>query len=252
MQDDIDVPSNWYEHFFTAPVNQFWEKMVPPEAIAADLRFIEKHAGAAPPARLLDVPCGAGRHALGLAARGYLVTGVDLSEDAVSRAAAAAGAAGLPARFVRGDMRDFAAGGPFDAIICLGNSIGYFGPDGMAAFFARLAAAARPDGRLILDSHCCAESLFPIPDEREIAFDGGAYRSRFAYDASTSTLKTEAMLTLDGKSHRLRYAHFVVTSGALVRALRDAGFATLGLYGDTDDAPFAPGKPRLLLIAARM
>lgn len=249
MQHDFDVPSNWYEQFFTAPVNRFWEAMVPPEATAADLDFVLRHIGAAPPARLLDLPCGAGRHALGMAARGYDVTGVDLSEDAIARASAAA--AGLPARFIRGDMREFAADAPFDGALCLGNSIGYFGRDGMTAFFARLTANVRGGGRLILDSYTCAESLFPLQDEREIAFEGGRYSSRFAYDAMRSVLKTEAELVIGDAAHRLRYAHHVVTSGALVGALAQAGFRVEALYGDTGDEPFAPGSPRLLLVATR-
>jgi cyclopropane fatty-acyl-phospholipid synthase-like methyltransferase len=251
MQSDFDVPANWYERFFTGPVNRFWETMVPPEATAADLAFVERHIAAAPPARILDVPCGAGRHALGLAERGFCVTGVDLSEDAVARASTAAVAAGLPARFVRNDMRDFAADDPFDAALCLGNSIGYFGLEGTAAFFARLAAASRRGGRLILDTSTCAESIFPLPEKREIAFERGSYRSRYAYDAIGSVLKTEAELMLDGERHQLRYAHHIVASGTLVHMLGEAGFATLALYGGTDDAPFAPGKPRLLVVAER-
>ncbi len=250
MCSDIDVPPNWHEQFFTAPVNAFWEAVVPPEATAADLAFVERHIAVPPPARLLDMPCGAGRHALALAARGYELTGVDLSEDAIARASLAA--KGLPARFLRADMRAFLPDAPFDAAICLGNSIGYFGPVGMAALFACLAACVRAGGRLILDSGTCAESLFPLRDGGEIAFDGGTYSSRFAYDAMRSVLKTEALLSIDGKEHELRYSHHVVTSGALVGALAAAGFRTQALYGDTGDARFVPGSARLLLVAERI
>jgi cyclopropane fatty-acyl-phospholipid synthase-like methyltransferase len=249
MHHDLDVPSNWYENFFTPAVNRFWEMVVPPEATAADLGFVTRHIGVAPPAHLLDIPCGAGRHALGLAREGYDVTGVDLSADAVARARAAA--AGLPVRFVRSDMRDFAAEQPFDGALCLGNSLGYFGAEGMMAFLARLAASLRPGARFVLDSSACAESIFPLQAEREIAFEGGTYRSRYAYDAMASVLKTEAELTLDGEVHTLRYAHHIVTSGALVRRLREAGLTVLALYGDTGDAPYEPGSPRLLLVAER-
>jgi cyclopropane fatty-acyl-phospholipid synthase-like methyltransferase len=249
MHYDFDVPSNWYEDFFTAPVNRFWETMVPPEATAADLAFVARHIGVLPPARLLDLPCGAGRHALGLARAGYDVTGVDLSAEAIARATAAS--EGLPVRFVRADMRDFATETPFDGALCLGNSLGYFGAEGLGAFFARLAKSLRPNGRLVLDSYVCAESIFPLREEREITFDGGSYRSRYAYDSTESVLKSEAELALDGEVHALRYAHHIVTSGALVRSLREAGFGALGLYGGTDDAPFEPGSPRLLLVAAR-
>jgi cyclopropane fatty-acyl-phospholipid synthase-like methyltransferase len=249
MHDDFDVPSDWYETFFTQSVNRFWEMMVPPEATSADIRFVTRHIGVAPPAHLIDMPCGAGRHALGLAREGYGVTGVDLSADAVARAGSAGG--GLPVRFVRSDMRDFVAMAPFDGGLCLGNSVGYFGAEGMAAFLARLAASLRRGARLVLDSHTCAESILPLRDESEIAFEGGTYRSRYAYDAMASVLKTEAELRLDGEVHTLRYAHHVVTSGALVRRLGDAGLTVLGLYGDTDDTPYEPGLPRLLLVAER-
>jgi cyclopropane fatty-acyl-phospholipid synthase-like methyltransferase len=249
MFDDFDVSSNWYESFFTAAVNQFWEKMVTPEDTAADLAFLVRHLGAEPPARLLDVPCGAGRHALGLAGMGYEVTGVDLSQDAVARAAALAD--GLPARFIRSDMRDLPVEAPFDGALCLGNSLGYFGAEGLHAFLARLAAALRPGGHAILDSYCCAESILPLVEEREIAFDGGTYRARLGYDAMTSTLKTEARLTLGDETHLLRYAHHVATSGELVRALAAAGLATQGLYAGTDGRPYQAGSPRLLLVAER-
>jgi cyclopropane fatty-acyl-phospholipid synthase-like methyltransferase len=249
MNDDFDVPSDWYESFFVAPVNRFWEKMVPPEATAADLDFVVRHIGAKPPARLLDVPCGAGRHALGLAGLGYDVTGVDLSEDAVERATGSVGE--LPARFIRADMRDLPAEAPFDGALCLGNSLGYFASEGLAAFLRRLSAALRPGARLVLDSYTCAESILPLRDEREIAFEGGRYRSRYAYDAMASVLKTKAELSLDGEVHALRYAHHIITSGALVGRLRKAGLTVLALYGDTDDAPYEPGSPRLLLVAER-
>jgi SAM-dependent methyltransferase len=147
MHDDFTVPADWYKTFFTAPVNLFWERMVPPEATEADLGFLLRHLGAIPPARILDVPCGSGRHALGLARAGYRVTGVDLSDDAIKRASATAREAGLPARFIKKDMRDFEAEEPFDAAICLGNSISYFERDGMRSLFDTLAAGTRRGGR---------------------------------------------------------------------------------------------------------
>ena len=44
---------------------------------AADVVFLEREMGVSSGARLLDVPCGHGRHARLLAARGFAVTGVD-------------------------------------------------------------------------------------------------------------------------------------------------------------------------------
>lgn len=251
MTHGISVPEDWYADFFTAPVNRFWEAMVPAEATAADIAFVRRHLAVDPPARILDVPCGAGRHSLVLARAGYRVTGIDISADAIARARTTANEGGLAADFVEGDMRRLDRHGAYDAAICLGNSIGYFDREGTRDFLAALVSAVRPGGTLILDSYCCAETILPLAKDREIEFDGGSYTSRYEYDAFESTLQTEAVLMLDGERHVLRYRHAIVTSGALVAVLRDAGFATQALYGDTEDTPFTPGADRLLLLARR-
>ena len=71
--------------------------------------------------RVLDVPCGTGRHAAALGARGYAVVGVDLDPDVVAEARAA----GVDARV--GDMRDLSnLPADFDAVVCLWASFGHF------------------------------------------------------------------------------------------------------------------------------
>src|SRR3954469_335069 len=247
MDDDFTVPADWYRNFFTAPVNQFWETMVPDAATAADVAFLRRHVPP-PPAGLLDVPCGAGRHSLALARVGYRVTGIDLSENAIDRAGTAG--KGLTVDFRRGDMRSLDTDERFGAVLCFGNSLSYFPPEEMRAFIAALAARVAAGGRLILDTSCCAESLFPLAEEREVAFDGGIYRSVYRYDARSSLLKTKAELRLADEVHRLRYAHYVVTSGELVRMVEAAGLRVEALHGGTDGEAFAPGMPRLLLVAS--
>jgi SAM-dependent methyltransferase len=250
MQHDFTVPDDWYRSFFTPPVNLFWETMVPEHATAADIRFLRRHL-APPPARLLDLPCGAGRHALALARAGYRVTGIDISVDAIARASAAAEGAGVTIHFRRAEMTELEPSRAFDAVLCLGNSLAYFPPPKLANFVARLGAGVARGGRLILDTYCCAESIFPLAEEREIPFDGGTYRSRYCYDPSASVLKTRAELTLAGEVHELLYAHHIVTAGELVRMVEGAGVRVDALYGDPEEAPFGPGSPRLLLVGTR-
>ena len=86
---------------------------------------------------------------------------------------------------------------------------------------------------------------------RSFEFPQGAYEQEFHYDVATSVLETRAQLTLEGERHELLYRHFVVTCGELVRWLDTAGFGIVGLFGDEQDKPFAPGSPRLLLVARR-
>lgn len=79
------------------------------------------------PRTILDVGCGTGQHAIELAARGYELTGVDLSEAMLAHARRKS--ASLPTasrvRWVQGDARSFDVGGTFDMAIMMFAVIGY-------------------------------------------------------------------------------------------------------------------------------
>lgn len=74
-----------------------------------------------PPARLLDMGCGAGWTSLFLARRGYDVVGQDISEDMIALAEQSRGAESEVVRgrlhFRRGDFESGGSAGAFDAVL---------------------------------------------------------------------------------------------------------------------------------------
>jgi len=97
-----------------------------------------------PPADVLDVPCGFGRHATALAAHGYRVTGVE-RDPAVAAAARADGVEVHELDVRRLDELEAA----FDAVLCLWASFGWFSDETNADVFAAMARKAR--AVLVLD-----------------------------------------------------------------------------------------------------
>lgn len=79
-------------------------------------------AGVDPPARVYDCTCGIGTQALPLAARGFRITGTDLSPAAVERARAAATERGIDVRLGVADIRALPAD-RFDAVVSFDNSL---------------------------------------------------------------------------------------------------------------------------------
>jgi cyclopropane fatty-acyl-phospholipid synthase-like methyltransferase len=57
----------WFETFFQGAAVDFWTRAMTPALTVADADFLEKTFGVEPGARLLDVPCGNGRHSIELA-----------------------------------------------------------------------------------------------------------------------------------------------------------------------------------------
>jgi SAM-dependent methyltransferase len=68
---------------------------------------------------LLDVGCGTGRHSVGLAQAGYQVTGVDISDAMLQKAAERAAAANVSLTLHQVNMAEYVPGQQFDAAICL-------------------------------------------------------------------------------------------------------------------------------------
>ena len=127
--------------------------------------------GLEPGQRVLDVGCGPGRHALALAARGFDVVGVDISERFVELARVAADDAALDVSFEVADARHLTFVGEFDAAIslCQGafglcgastpgaddapavdSPLGRTDPDGLV--LDGMARALRPGGRVAVSA----------------------------------------------------------------------------------------------------
>ncbi len=90
---------------------------------AAESESVLAHIGSvrgSPPATLLDVACGTGRHLEHFARRTSCV-GLDLEPGLLDVARRRCPGVGL----VQGDMTDFELGRTFDAVTCLFSSIGY-------------------------------------------------------------------------------------------------------------------------------
>lgn len=87
-------------------------------------RLIQKYRKGA--RRLLNLGCGTGRHDVGLARRGYQVTGVDRSKGMLAAAGSRIRGVGRRRlRFVHGDIRTVRVGEDFDAVTLLFHVINY-------------------------------------------------------------------------------------------------------------------------------
>ena len=246
------APANWWEGFFEGLMVDFWRAAVPDDGAGPEADFLEKHLGIRPGDRVLDVPCGHGRLALELAARGYRVTGVDISADFLEEARRSGSVRGLTVEWEQGDMREVSSPAPFDAAFCAGNSFGYFDDAGNAAFLARVARSLKAGGRFLLDSGWMAETLLPNFREKiEAEVSGIRFRAENRYDPESGRVENRFTVSRGQEEVSRLASHRIYTYRELASMLRDAGLEVVTTFGSLSGEPYGLGSHRLLLVARR-
>jgi SAM-dependent methyltransferase len=145
----VTEDKEWFESWFDSPYYHIlYEDRDRDEAqlfIDNLLRFLKPQ----PHARMLDVACGRGRHAIYLNNMGYDVDAFDLSESNIAYDKQFENE-GL--RFYRHDMRELFPNGNFDYVFNLFSSFGYFDTDEEnRKVIEAHAAALKSGGTLVLD-----------------------------------------------------------------------------------------------------
>jgi SAM-dependent methyltransferase len=128
-----------------------WNAAIAQQAAALDA-IIRTHVGPAPQS-ILDVSCGIGTQALGLAALGHAVRASDLSSASVERARLEAARRNLAIDFTVADMRRCAEvhGSGFDVVLSADNSIPHLlGDEAIREALGNFYRCIRPGGLAIL------------------------------------------------------------------------------------------------------
>lgn len=240
----------WFDTFFQGAMVEFWSRIIPPALTIQESDFLEQALELTPGSRMLDVPCGDGRHAVDLARRGCRVTGVDVSPEFLERARQAAVSANVSIEYRMGEMRDLPWTREFDAAFCWGNSFGYLDHAGVGAFFAALARALKPGGRLAIDSCVTAETILPaLRPQRWHRTGDLVVLSEPHYAAAESRLDIDYTTIWKGVIETRRASSYVFTAAEQLRMLDVAGFEVVALNGGIAGEEFALGSPKLVITA---
>lgn len=240
----------WYEDWFDSDAYElvYHERDLADARRLADL--IERTARPEPGTAILDVGCGRGRHARLLAARGYRVTGVDLSEKALRTARRRAEDEGLEVRFLQADMRALPFEARFGGVVNLFTSFGYFEDDAdHTRAVAEMAKALKPGGWLVQDFLNAPYALAHLVPEDEREVDGLRIAQRRWVESGR--VNKEITLHKNGDTYTFTESVRLLTAANFREMYAAAGLDLRATFGDYDGGPHTPTAPRLILCARK-
>lgn len=251
--DQDSAPTTWFED------DSFWESSFP--FLFPDEKFalaeeqvcqLSKLTGS-PFSRVLDLCCGPGRHAIPLAKRGALVTGVDRSSFLLEKAKSRAESEKLEIKWIREDMRTFARPGQFDLVINLFTSFGYFASAEENLIVLRNAySSLLPGGFFVIDlmgKEVLARRF--VPSAVEELPDGSILVQRREITRDWQRIKVQCLHIQNNQVTRFEFDHALYSGRELADLLRAAGFENVRLSGTWQDDPYDFNAERLIAVAAK-
>lgn len=205
-------------------------------------------------AKILDLACGAGRHSMELAKRGYRVVGVDFNKEHLEYAKKKAKKFRVKVEFIQCDMIKLDFVGQFDAVINMFTSFGYFDTEEENfKVLENVATALKNGGKFLIDT---ANRDYILKHFEKMGWgkvDEGYILEERDFDFSTNHVKTKWTFFSDKKRE-------IVEKESSVRmySLHElkAMFERVGLrlvkgFGGFEKEEISPDAKRLILIAQK-
>ncbi|HLK13406.1 MAG TPA: class I SAM-dependent methyltransferase [Fimbriimonadaceae bacterium] len=181
-------------------------------------------------ARILDIGCGTGRHAIEFALRGFDVTGLDFSPAMLAEARREAELAGVEVEFFEADATTFVAQPPYDFAICLcEGAFNLIGPtvDPVThdlAILKNAAASLKSGGHFVLNALNAFSLIRQLTDQ--------AIEQR-SFDPLTMIATYRDRWNLPEGELDMFIRERLYTPPEVAAMLHTAGFEVLNLFGGT-------------------
>ena len=248
-----DPSSDWWRDYFDAQYLREYEPIFQQENARRDATRVLELLGLPVGARILDVPCGQGRHAHLLAEAGFRVDGLDYSRELLARARKRGTGPGL--RYHRGDMRKLPARwtGRFDALVNLFTSFGFFAdPADDARTLREFARVLKPGGTLLWHggNRDGVMARFLVRDWWRTS-DGTLVGQERSFDPLSGILTVQSTWSGDHgggeREHRIR----LYTPTALAELMADAGLVVEEAWDGWHRRPLTRRSGEMLLVARK-
>jgi SAM-dependent methyltransferase len=179
--------------------------------------------------RILDIGCSGGLHAIELAKKGHIVTGIDREASAIERARERSRGLRPKAVFFVADLEkdDVALLGRFDLVICIGNVISHIAKKSLPGVLGKIRSILEDDGIFLFDFLVAGDPFPETVREEEL---GIIWKRRL--DRSNGRISMTGIFTNFGLS--ANFDLWGYTREEVLRMIGKAGFPCADISDSLD------------------
>lgn len=267
MSEVINVQRQWYEEdggffgkyyiegdnsvdgYLVTPMSLETRTLIESEGV---IRLLDLQPGD----RILDCPCGYGRHSIELSSRGFEVVGCDISSKMLEPALSTNGTNGN-LTFVKNNMLYLNFQEEFDAVINLFFSFGFFETDDEnLRVLGNFYRALKPGGKFIMHTDINVPRIVSGKyklHERRTLKSGRQLEIIETCDLENKRLVgTWTLLDEDGSKNELTpYTAAIYTMEDFANMCEEVGFCNVRGYGDWDGTPLSGDSEDMIVVAEK-
>lgn len=225
----------WYESLFENYAIKY-DNEIFTQGATGECDFLESEINFDKEFRILDIGCGTGRHSIEMAKRGYLITGVDLSDSMLERAREKASDLNLHIDFQKQDARRLSFFYEFDlAVMLCEGSFPLMETDEMNYQILQSAAnSIKPGGKLIFTT---LNGLFPLFHSVKDFLESSKKEGNASYAENSFDLMTfrEYNTTIveddNGNKKELKCNERYYVPSEITWMLKSLEFKTIDIFG---------------------
>jgi SAM-dependent methyltransferase len=245
--------NNINDSFFDGYYKEIWKTIIPDELTVKEVDFMIPYFNLQPGSLVLDLMCGYGRHAAGLARKGIHVTAVDNLADYVNEIRTVSEKENLPVKAIQSGVLGFSTEEKFDLVICMGNSINFFNAGDTKRLLKNISSFLKPRGSLLINSWSIAEIAIKNFKEKSWSQVGDMKfltESKFIFHP-TRVETDSIMIASDGKSETKKGIDYIFSINEMEDMISEAGLKLKEVYSIPGRKKFTIGEPRAYLVAEK-
>ncbi|EGO63739.1 class I SAM-dependent methyltransferase [Acetonema longum] len=235
-------------------IREFFDdyKSYSPANTQQEIYFIMQVLNLPAAARILDLYCGYGRHAIQLAKNGFRVTGVDPTQAFLDIARQKAREEMAELEFQQYDMRCLDFHQKFDAVINMFATFGYFSDEENLNVLKLIAQSLQSKGVLLMDL-LNRDWMVRNNLNRYWRHPGGDYVVSYKVELQNGVAVMKREITNQNTGVKTKYEFFLRSYSLpeLDLIMQASGFHIVNAYGNFDNEPYSPDSPRMIVLAEK-